>query len=285
MTAARLTLFCLILAACTPVQKRADDAPPIPPIDYAALRERHNTRVADIQQMWARSVVEIKWKDRDGKGQFIQGDGPLIVRRPGDLAMSIGKLGETFYWLGADVDRFWLFELRPPEGQPRSVYLGHHDQLANGKPNPLPLPIHPRWLIRLLGAGLMPEQNPVPKVDIHDRAYEVTLHHGSDLSHLAEQIRFDPKTLRPIGMSFLDAQGKAQVTATLENYEPIKTDGKAPGAWPVVPTRIALNSPLNETQVVIFLEGMTDQKVTDLQFDYERLVRIFKPEMVRRLRD
>lgn len=255
---------------------------------FAELRDRYNARTAQVEQLWARTVVEIRWEDERGRRHFEQGDGPLILRMPSELALAVGKLGNTMYWVGGDAERFWFFDLNPPNGEPSSATVGRHEDIARTGTEELPVPVRPDQLLHLLGVKDMPEpaDGQVP---------QVTREGGMDVVRIAAdaegeawwRYELDPANNHlPTRIVLLDAEGQEVVASALSRYQPLEREGVPPGGWPYVPTRIEITTPLTErTRMTLFMADPTDGKARDrvreAQFDFERLVEMLNPDEVR----
>jgi len=271
----------LSLGACQQAEV-VDDGPPV---DVEALRQKHNARAEKIEQFWSRAVVEARWTDADGEKHFEQGDGPLIVRKPTDVALAIGKLGETFLWLGSGAERYWLFELKPPQGQPPTAYVGRFGEPLRTD-IALPLPIRPDALIDLLGITTI-ANNPSlqPVADSSGVTFIVSNPELEDGPRI--YIRLDANTALPQHVTLTDSYGMILLHAELDQYEPLKLDGAAPGSWPKLPTRIAVTSEQYDAELTLFLSSLNDGKargkVKDAQFDFDTLKNALKPEKIQSL--
>ncbi|MBI1373703.1 MAG: hypothetical protein GC159_13315 [Phycisphaera sp.] len=267
----------MMLSGCATTPR--DDAPVGEAISYASVRARYNVRADRVKQMWVRSVVEVRWKDDDGK-HFEQGDGPLILRKPDDVALSVGKLGNTMLWLGADAQRFWLFNLNPPKGEAKTAYVGYHADVGKHGMNRLPIPVRPNQLIDLLGITALPDG---PAVARRTTSGDVTVTvQQSGAGGTYEQVYvLDAETMMPKAISFRSG-GEVYVTANLTNYKPLRISEVAPGSWPLVPGRIEINAPKENATMTLFLTDPIDgaERIRDTQFDFERLAKALKPAKI-----
>ncbi|QNN23707.1 hypothetical protein HED60_15985 [Planctomycetales bacterium ZRK34] len=277
-------LQCLVLIGCQSTPKTNEPVH----VDVDALREAQNRRVAMIDQIWSRSVLEVRWTDTDGDKHYEQGDGPLIIRKPAELALAVGKLGETFLWLGADGERYWLFDLHPPNDQPKTAYLGRFDQFTEQAAAKLPIPIRPDRLISLLGITPLPaanEQSPIPLTD--DTSATFMIPQGNALDGPRMYLRIDAASSLPSHVTVVDELGRILLHARLDQYEPLKRDGAPPGAWPALPTRITVTSEQYDATLTLHLDSPTDgkarDKVKDAQFDFDTLVKMLRPEKIESL--
>lgn len=257
---------------------------------FSELRDRYNERTQQIEQMWARSTVELRWRDERDRRQFEQGDGHLVFRKPSDFALSLGKAGRTMYWVGGDAERFWFFDLNPPSGEPRTATLGHHDDVARSGAEGIPVPVRPDQLVHLLGVAEMPEPaaGHVPRISREDGMDVVILAADAD-GQAWWRYELDAATHQPQRIVLLDAAEEVVVRSELSRYHSLRRDGEPPGAWPLIPTRIEITAPQAEdTRLTLFLDrdppptdGKARDRVREAQFDFDALVNMLNPDEVR----
>ena len=275
----------VIIACITGCQPKEDWAqPPKHTPSVSELLATHNANTSRIQRLWARAVVELRWRDDDGK-HFEQGEGNLLAVLPDRIALSIGKLGHTMFWIGCDPQMYWLFDLRDQ----RVLYIGRHQLAAKSRPDALPLPISPRDLIRLLGVlPIAPDTvtTPVPQWTAHtptEAGYIITTHPTHPLEQPTSYL-LDPRTARPIRIQLIDQQNNRTITALLSRWERMTLNGVPPGGHPSVSTRIKINDPNHDGTATLFLadvsDGVEDNRIKPKAFDLERLIKALKPERI-----
>lgn len=268
----------LMLGGCGPTDVEPDQ----PTVTYAELAAAHNAAVDRLEQLWVRTVLEARWVDEQGDKHFEQGDGPLIVRKPHELALAIGKLGNTRYWLGADADRYWLFDL---SGERRTAYIGRIDRIGNpAKADPdrraLPLPIQPNRLIGLLDITAWPD-DVRPEVTATEIGHVFTLPAEAALGGLGRQIEVGPDA-RARRIALLDADDRVVLEAVLSDPGPVELADAPPGAWPRLAERIEIRLPRSDAKLKLVMRSPTGgaDKVRDVQFDFEKLARLHRIERV-----
>lgn len=269
------------LTGCPPKDRTPAPAALVPDLSTSEIREAYNNRVAAIERMRAQAVVEVGWVDEKDKSHWQQGDGPLIIRKPHDLALAIGKLGNVMFWLGRNADRYWFFELNPPDNQPPIAYVGQIDELDQLRPNQLPLPIRPDQLIDFLGITNLPDDfEVVPAAGQGPGVYLLREH---DIPGASRRYWWLDEKLRPTRIGFIGTDGEVVAEAALSAYKPLPLAGSPPGAWPDVATRIEIKLPANRANVLLNLSDLTTEKskFSDAQFDFDRLVRAHTPQQVR----
>jgi hypothetical protein len=278
-------LLLLGLTGCASTQPK----PPsdVPPLSYPQLRELYNRRAEKVPQVWARAVVEINYTDGKGKAHFEQGDGHLLLRKPADLALDIGKLGNVFYFIGGDATRFWYFDLH---SDPSFALVGNHADIGKPGMPELPLPIRPDRLVQLMGVNALPdpqtpgllltrEDSPAGPVDV------VRFPFDPANPTLVERIVIDGVKHVPTTITLLDG-GQKLAEAQLGEYNAMKLTGAPPGAFPDIATRIAVSLPAQKATLKLFLSDAFDgkpTKVRDEKFNFDQLVQDLAPQKVRTL--
>ncbi len=256
-------------------------------LSYPEFARAYNRRVAKIERLWSRVTMEVRWTDEDGRKQFEQGDGQLIVRKPNELALAIGRLGNTMYWLGCDAERYWMFDLNPPEDQPKTAYIGSR---ALAHTHRLPLPINPNHLLGMLGIQALPTDAHEGHMHWHNNGTEGMLHTHFVQINDTQQGAIDPAQLVQSRVVF-DVPGRRLrervavrgeddllLRSTLSKYKPLKRVNQPPGAFPDVATRFEMELPPQKARLSLTLSELTDdpKKIKDVQFDPAKLIRMLK---------
>jgi hypothetical protein len=267
-----LCALCGAIAGCQTTETTDGDGPPLdPPRPYAELAADYNQRIALIERIWSRSVVEVEWIDREGKKQLEQGEGPLIVRKPGEMALAIGKLGVTRFWLGCDDERYWFFDLAEDR---RTAYVGRQDRIATERSESLPLPIRPDRLIRLAGITPLPRYDDASAVRVErtPTGHRITLPADKALGGLVMRTTVDD-ACRATRIELLMPDGRLLIDAALSAFARMEITGQPPGAWPEIARRIRVALPYHRAEVSLFIEKLTDDptRVKDVQFDFDKL--------------
>ncbi len=264
----------VLTAGCqTPSQAIAPRPPHLPTYDQLVSRYNHNLH--RIDRLWARSVVELRWRDSKGT-HYEQGDGNLLLVLPDRVALSVGKLGHTVMWSGCDRQRFWLFDLRP--NQERLLFVGRHARTDRSR---LPLPVQPHQLSALLGLRPLQHAPPPQPVVIWDNGRYVM-----NTPDRQQRIWIDPQTARPTQIELVSNDGRHRVTCRLSRWAPMTLDGVAPGAFPWIATRIemVLSGDQEEGTLTLFLsdpsDGRIENRIRDDVFKLDVLTNIFQPGRV-----
>jgi hypothetical protein len=235
---------------------------------YAAVASAQNERAARLQRVWARAVASITFVDSEGKQRWEQGEGHFQVIQPSKMALSVGKLGEVFLWLGCDEDRYWFIDPK----ETKRAYVGRHELVTRAKVESLGLPVAPRDLISLSGI------TPVPG----KQGADSTLGRGSAGEFVLEQprpgalwrTRLDPRLLTPVGIDIFDNGGRQIITSELEGYAEVRLRGEA-GNFPVMPSRMKLTHLPTNSSMTLSLSDSTDGgrgRLSSEVFNFESLV-------------
>ncbi|MEM8737380.1 MAG: hypothetical protein AAGG38_02735 [Planctomycetota bacterium] len=249
---------------------RAEVTPPAALPTYAALVRRYNENAGALDALWARTKVEVRWRDEKNRKRRESGDGRLIFERPLNTAWTVEVLGDPKLWAGSDVRGFWLFDRL---GEGRAYYGAYGRRLYR----PLPLPIQPEALPYLLGlvpldAGRRPEP---PEVEWFNGYYLIEPP-GLDL-----RLMLDPATARPVRVDLTDSEGQSVVTCILTGDLEVSTMGDDERRA-VLPKKAELYPRDQESRLTVTLVRASgdDQKIKNKWFDYELLKKALRPKVV-----
>jgi hypothetical protein len=282
----------MLLGGCGPRgpqggEVRLDEMP-----SYAVLAARHNARVKLLERLYAHGVIEIRWRDDKGK-HYEQGDVDIWLRMPNEVALQVTKMGERLFWLGANSEASWFFDLRK-EGQrfaeirgPTAVAAGDSDA---------PLTVSMATLLELMGlAEIQPENSgdgPDVMYDEDTDAWVLTTE-GS-----AGRIRvfFDVERDLPVRVEvFEQAPGAGELregvaiysSLPLNSYEYIFIAGRAVDEFPRVPTRIDIfrADESGSLKISVSRPVSEDESFQEHYFDLDWLLAALQPTDVRDFRN
>ena len=242
---------------------------------YSEVVAGYNANAEHATRLWSRAVVELYWYDDKGRRRRETGDdSTLIMKLPDQLALSVGKLGQTGLWIGADATRYWLIDLLADE---KTAYVGTHAG-AVIDPRRIPLPLHPAQLPWLLGLRRIdPTQlPPEPAVEWLDG--------GLLIEPPGENVRLllDASTLLVRRVVLLDAAGRATVNATASHHGRLRDNRIDEAKWAAIPLQIEASIVGEPDRMVLKLNEPFDggRRVRDAAFDFELLVERFGPDRV-----
>lgn len=279
-----ILLMAPLLSSWTGCAGSGDRAsPPVlkSPPEYGEVVEAYNRRAIRLGRIWARAVVSIEYIDENGRSRYQQGDGHLQIIQPSRLALSIGKLGEVFLWIGSDDERYWLLEPR----EHRRGFVGSHELTTRAKIDALGIPVAPLELIRLLGITPLPVEQPGES--------SVAWNSGGDLLVLDDHAGgrvwrhfIDPDSFRPSRIELLTEGGTNPVLSSrLTSYEQVRIRGEG-GFFPRVASRIRLTHHEQDAVMRLSIEGMVDggrNRLSPQVFELASLVDLLGIEEIRDL--
>ena len=279
--------FCLsvglFLVGCETTPTDDQPTPPKPALTYAQLQAGHAARVAPIDQLWARGELVIRWTDDKGERRMEQGEGPLILRRPNELAFAVGKFGQTRFWLGCDQNRYWLFDLGDDK---RVAYVGRQKNIANARQQVLPLPIRPDRLLILLDVLPLPDPATVGDQVVVARDGEdhlIVLPPEPQLHGLMRKLRMDEQ-FRVTEIDLMDRRGRRIMLAKLGAFDPMTLDDQPEEQYPDVAEAVHITLGDHEDATTIIIRPLAARqgtsKVKDRQFDFDALVKAMKIDEV-----
>lgn len=279
-----------ILAGCAgpgasgvSVKGGSSDDRPVP--GYNEIARDYNQRVERLDRLWARAVVRVEYEDDSGERRREQGEGHLQLIQPANLALSVGKLGETLLWLGCDDARYWLFEMHEAD----HVQVGRHANLGKPCNRPAGLPAHPLDVIELLGVTPLPLTWPgvSDSQAVGDTKWSAS----------GEWVIVDAPGYAGYRRLFLDADSllpqrieiyahpsrELTLTATLSEYQPVTV--RAGGPRPRSASRVIIHSERDRGSMTIDLGDMSDGRgrsgrLSAEVFDFEALMENFRPDRV-----
>jgi hypothetical protein len=246
---------------------------PVP--EYGSVVEPFNERLDRLDRVWARAAVQIRWGDEDGQRRWEQGEGHLAMLRPDRVALSIGKLGETLFWLGCDGQRYWWIDLT---GDRKHASVGRHDGPARrglsagpefGRLGGLAASISPLDLFDL-----------VPLVPL---ATDQGTTQWSDDGHLLgltapwrggrKRVWVNPETYEPVKVELYDEAGEAVLVADLSEPDLMSLTGTS-DIGPSIAQRVFVGHAATDTELRLYLSGFEDdpKRFSPDAFDFEKLL-------------
>lgn len=268
-----LSVLVIALSGCCtkPVPIETIAPPPEMP-RYGDLVRRYNANIAGASRLWSRAVIEMSWNDGE-RDRFEQGDGNVVAIAPDKIAFSVGKLGNVLIWAGCDEQRYWLFDLNGD----KKAMVGRHEHVGKACARPLPAPVHPRDMTRLLGVTpIDPERVPTaPEVEWWSGCFVI------EPPGTGTRLMLDPKTALPVRIDLTDERGRSRVVCNLAQHEPMLVEGKDESAGPKVARRLEVTVPGRRGGATLHLSDVSDgsdgDRIKDRLFDFQSLVKALKP--------
>jgi len=173
------------------------------------LVRRHNENAEKIEVVWCRLGIRLAWEE-EGKARRETGDGVLAFRKPGELALTVGKLGQEGLWAGGDGERYWLFDLR-------AGGAGGGDEAALGGGG-VPLPVQPGEVARLMGWSAIDEAA-VARGRVMRLGGRVLVEPVDEAGRVTGRWVFDPEVVGPVRVDVVGADGSTVVSSRLGEPE------------------------------------------------------------------
>lgn len=241
-----------------------------------------NTRVKDLQRVWARAVTSFTYTDADGTKRTEQGEGFFQLLQPSRFALDIGKVGEVIVWAGCDDKRYWLIR----RGDEKSATVGRHDGVGADRLLQEGMPATPLNLIDLAGVTGVAPIKPGTKAPAVGWTMDGfwTLEEPRPYGTLYREI--DPRTGEPRTVA-MRSGGRDRVASELKNHVFMELANTSD--WPRMPTRITITDVATGNTITIGLEGMSDgirgrskgnERLKPAVFDFEGLCRAFGVERI-----
>jgi hypothetical protein len=253
------------LGACT-----SDKVEPLEPVvvpavarpgpAYAEVAAKYNANADYLRQLFSYAVIVIDYDDKDGVRRKEQGEGRLQVIQPDHVAMSVGKVGETFFWLGSDSQRYWWFDL---SGKRRLMYIGAHGNYEQSQARRVGVVVAPLDLVRLLGIVPLPTQGQTQMSEDGTRIGVTTDLQGG----MRQRTWIDAKTYLPTKIELFTlktvvggANGTSEWACELVS-ELSRPDGvsiKGRGERPQMNGRVVIAHEASRSQITLELSEMQD---------------------------
>ena len=244
------------------VVRRPDPAP------FSVVASEQNQRVDGLTTLWARLTLRVSGKLANTDLNKEEAEGHLQIVLPSKVAVTVDKLGNTYFYLGSNDDVYWWLDL----SKAKRGYFGRHAQATTETVDRFGIPVHPLDLIELMAiTPISPEilaQSPPPQVRWTNDGK--LLWYETPARGSMKRVFVDPKTYLPEMVELLDPQGKVVVRSELSKYESFQSRSK-PIAHPSVPTRCIFTVPRSEVTIAINLNDPTDKKIHPATFDFKDL--------------
>jgi hypothetical protein len=286
--AAAALAMLVVVAGCTPRSSTPLDEPVEPAVElpsYETIYAGAERRVGTLERLWAASVTSIRYVDADGERRRDQGEGHFQMRRPGSLAVFIGKLGETYLILGSDASRYWWIELLDE----RMAFVGDTDLARVSAVESIGVPVLPGDLLLALDLDRWPAPGS-PRVlgvawsDHPDLDRSRTVAVTFDESGRTRRVHLDAVSLDPFAVELIDEAGEVFASSRLSRHGRVLNRIGAP-VEPRIPMRAEIELPAAEARLEISLSraAMDERRPRPVVFDFEELLNRFRVGTVRRL--
>lgn len=242
-------------------------------VSYEEVAQRHNANAQHLRALFSDVVVRLSFVNEQGDRQEEQGEGRLQLVQPSYFAMSIGKLGEIVFWLGADEDEYWWFDFSSDR---RILFVGRHEMYEQSRARALGVVVPPRQLMTLLGTTMLPTKGGLVQGSSDGRLVGVTIATAEGGRKRLWYPTSGERMMVPVKIEIYGRGGELEMVADLSNPQTANIRGV--GVPPVVPTRVAIGHVQSESKITIDLSGMQDgiDRMSEEAFSYRSLYKRLK---------
>ncbi|MBY0111873.1 MAG: hypothetical protein K2Y21_03560 [Phycisphaerales bacterium] len=279
LTSVALTALLLLSAAgcgstekvAPPVAVKPRGAPPT----IEAVVAAHNQRVDGLTSLWARHTLRVSGKLANSKLDKEEAEGHFQLVLPRKVAVTVTKVGETYFYLGSNDELYWWLDLT----EAKQGFFGRHALATTSTVDRFGIPVHPLDLIELMAitpidAALL---KPPGKVSPTKWSSDGELvWYDAPARDATKRVLVDPKSLVPLFVELLDKNGKVVVRAELANYLDIASRSK-PSARPRIPTRVTITVPRSDLTILINLYDPETRVPKPAAFDFAYLAQTAYP--------
>ena len=271
-----IVTFACAFVLCGCVSTSAPVRPDGPPPEYASLRDQHNERVAGLDRLWARAVIALRYIDEDGERRREQGEGHFQYRRHTDLAVTIGKLGETYFHAGSNDQRYWWIDL---SGEVNTAWVGRRDQEDSEAARRLGTPVQPTYVVDLAAMRAWPEVTVGAPAWSETVPGTVRFEFERDGKRVA--VHADSFSGEAARIELLGRDGEVLAWSELDEYAaaPLRGGGRLPSR---IPTKLTLVSPETDSEIDIWLSQprIDPKKPNPRVFDLDTLLDAYRIERI-----
>lgn len=240
--------------------------PPAPSI--TTVVDAQNKRVDGLNTLWSRISLRVDGKLANAKLNKEEAEGHLQIVLPNKVAVTINKVGNTYFYLGSNDDVYWWLDLT----EEKRGYFGRHAVATTETVDRFGIPVHPLDLIELMAI------TPVPEDDLESEPAPVVrwssdgklLWYDVPARGSTKRVFVDPKTYLPVMVELLDGNAKVVVRSELSRYVSFQSRSK-PTASPSIPSRCVLTVPRTDLTITINLNDPEGRAPKDIAFDFKRL--------------
>ena len=245
------------------------------PTPIAEVVRAHNQRAEGLTSLWARHTIRVSGKLANATLEKEEAEGYFQLILPRKVAITINKVGETYFYLGSNDELYWWLDLT----EAKQGFFGRHAVATTTTVDRFGIPVHPLDLIELMAItpideGLLkkPDSASITRWSSDGELiwYDVAARDAT------KRVLVEPKSLRPAFVELLDKTGKVVVRAELANYLDIPSRSK-PGARPRIPTRMTITVPRSDLTILINLNDPETRTPKPAAFDFAYLSKTAYP--------
>jgi hypothetical protein len=259
------------LAGCGSEPKGPRAGSPTRLIDADAVVSAYNARATRFSSLWARASVVLEGEDAEGRDLRERAEGHLQVIPPTDIAISLGKLGETNLYFGSNDLYYWWFDMVDSEA--KAAVFGRHDLVTAAKVDLLGLPIQPLDLIETLGITPLPTD--LGRVVARPGPEPGTIVLAAPTHRGVRRITVDQASSEPTRIELVGAGGRVLLAVELSRYRLI--GGLGEGEDPIrVPERAIVRMAGFDGELRISLHEPERRNIRAVAFDLGKLLDVYR---------
>ena len=263
----------------------------LPAGGYSEAVKIYNARIDKIDQLWARADMQVTWQE-EGEKKAEDLDGHLLLRRPGQTAIAMGKLGQTMLWAGCDEQRYWWLDLRQKDE--RIGYVGRHENVDQAaQVGLLAVQVQPRDVMALLGVVTLSGEKEMAEGQGQVKAAgEYWVLEPADK---LLRIWIKPSEGVAVRVDLLDEDGTEKITAYLSNHQPVHLHKKSGTAQQAISAEDQGSMLAREIEIVLrqsqeqgrlklklrdVSDGRDDDRIQEKVFDFNSLRKVYRLKRV-----
>ncbi|MBL8963624.1 MAG: hypothetical protein KF787_09570 [Phycisphaeraceae bacterium] len=227
--------------------KKQDEAGVLaePPPPARVVCAPHNEGVEALDRVWARTELRLTAPDGDQGPVDETAEGHFQFARPGQVSLTVSKVGETYFCLGSGAERYWWMDLR----RPRWALIGDLSRATPEAVALLGVPVHPVDLIDLVGILPIEPSDGEASWSADGRSVVVS---SPGRWGTTRQWVFSAGDWRLEGVRILDERGEVRCESSLAGASRVEFRDD-PSRIAVVPTRVTVRVPESRTTISIRL--------------------------------
>ena len=232
------------------------------------LAASYNERIEPLDSFWARISIRAKGRYDDGSSFEEQGTGHLQIQRPGNISLTIRKLGELYFAYGSNSEQYWAINL--VEKEHKTMQIGRIDQVSARKAAIVGMMVHPGQLGTLMG---------LEPIDLTRAGGTQWSPDGKSVGVSSSSpwgtytLWIDPRTYHAVKSEAFDRNGSLIAVVSLTRY----TKAVVPGGQPIeVPGKVEIRYPNDDGFVRIEISEPAKKTIRPMVFNPNKLKRAYR---------
>lgn len=241
-------VFAAVLSSCRTAPAADDQSSPR--VAEQALPDgfvaRYNESIAQLDRLWARTVVRVDAPGPDGDRERTQGEGYLQLIQPRSVSLSVGKYIDRMYFvLGSNDERYWWFDMLDTDA--KTALVGRHELVTPELAGELGVPVHPLDLVDLLGLSPVSDDAQLVRTGSRDGRQTLVVATSTRLGGTRE-LEIDPGQLIPLSVRLLDPAGEPVASSELSRHRAARVNT---GRLAIVAGRAEIDLPTLDATITL----------------------------------